>query len=36
MSFTTIPAIEMLTTPDGIANPYPLYDELRQPSPVAG
>jgi len=26
----------MLTTPAGIANPYPLYDELRSVSPVAG
>lgn len=29
-------AIELLTTPQGIANPYPLYDELRKLSPVAG
>ncbi|RUP01250.1 MAG: cytochrome P450 [Mycobacterium sp.] len=36
MSFTTVPAIELLTTPEGIANPYPLYDQLRALSPVAG
>ncbi|CAM3110193.1 cytochrome P450 [Mycobacterium intermedium] len=39
MPSTTFPAasaIELLTTPHGIANPYPLYDELRQLSPVAG
>lgn len=36
MSFTTVPAIELLTTPEGIANPYPLYDRLRELSPVAG
>ncbi|AGC62445.1 cytochrome P450 278A1 Cyp278A1 [Mycobacterium liflandii 128FXT] len=32
----TVPAVELLTTPQGIANPYPLYDELRGLSPVAG
>jgi len=36
MSFTTVPAIELLTTPEGIADPYPLYDRLRELSPVAG
>lgn len=36
MSFTTVPAIELLTTPEGIANPYPLYERLRELSPVAG
>lgn len=39
MSSTALPAasaIELLTTPQGIANPYPLYDELRKISPVAG
>lgn len=29
-------ALELLTTPQGIANPYPLYDQLREHSPVAG
>jgi cytochrome P450 len=32
----TVAAVELLTTPQGIANPYPLYDELRSLSPVAG
>lgn len=32
----TVSALELLTTPIGIANPYPLYDELRPLSPVAG
>lgn len=32
----TVSALELLTTPVGIANPYPLYDELRPLSPVAG
>lgn len=36
MSSTTVSALEMLTTPQGIANPYPLYDQLRESSPVAG
>lgn len=36
MSSTTVSALEMLTTPQGIANPYPLYDQLRASSPVAG
>lgn len=36
MSLTTVPAVELLTTPDGIADPYPLYDQLRAQSPVAG
>ncbi|UXA18967.1 cytochrome P450 [Mycobacterium sp. SMC-4] len=36
MSSTTVSALEMLTTPEGIANPYPLYDQLRSQSPVAG
>ena len=36
MSLATVSAIELLTTPEGIANPYPLYDQLRQFSPVAG
>jgi cytochrome P450 len=30
------PPVELLTTPEGIANPYPLYDQLRKLSPVAG
>ncbi|GAB3238972.1 cytochrome P450 [Mycolicibacterium hippocampi] len=29
-------ALDLLTTPEGIANPYPLYDTLRAASPVAG
>ncbi|MEO3760824.1 cytochrome P450 [Mycobacterium sp. B14F4] len=40
MSSTTVPkttsALDRLTTPQGIANPYPLYDQLREFSPVAG
>lgn len=36
MSSTTVSALEVLTTPQGIANPYPLYDQLRASSPVAG
>ncbi|KKW65626.1 cytochrome P450 [Mycolicibacterium elephantis] len=36
MSSTTASAIEVLTTPQGIADPYPLYDQLRSSSPVAG
>ena len=36
MTSTTASALALLTTPDGIANPYPLYDELRASSPVAG
>ncbi|QLL05265.1 cytochrome P450 [Mycobacterium vicinigordonae] len=36
MPVTTASRLEMLTTPQGIANPYPLYDELRDASPVAG
>ena len=29
-------ALDLLTTPAGVADPYPLYDELRAASPVAG
>jgi cytochrome P450 len=36
MSSTTVSALDALTTPAGIANPYPLYDQLRALSPVAG
>ncbi|MGV0642623.1 cytochrome P450 [Mycolicibacterium sp. XJ879] len=36
MSSTTVSALEMLTTPQGVADPYPLYDQLRASSPVAG
>jgi len=36
MSSTTVSALELLTTPQGIANPYPLYEQLRAQSPVAG
>ncbi|RWA21939.1 cytochrome P450 [Mycolicibacterium elephantis DSM 44368] len=36
MSSSTASAIEVLTTPQGIADPYPLYDQLRSSSPVAG
>lgn len=36
MSSTTISALDALTTPEGIADPYPLYDQLRALSPVAG
>jgi cytochrome P450 len=36
MPVTTASAVELLTTPEGIANPYPLYDQLRKLSPVAG
>lgn len=36
MSTTTAAPIERLTTAEGIANPYPIYDELRAQSPVPG
>ncbi|MDZ7884881.1 MAG: cytochrome P450 [Mycobacterium sp.] len=36
MSSTTVSALDLLTTAQGIANPYPLYDQLRPLSPVAG
>ncbi|MBX7431420.1 cytochrome P450 [Mycobacterium sp. Y57] len=36
METATVSALDLLTTPDGIADPYPLYDRLRQLSPVAG
>lgn len=36
MSSTTVSALDALTTPAGIADPYPLYDQLRGLSPVAG
>lgn len=36
MSSTTVSALDLLTTAQGIANPYPLYDQLRSSSPVAG
>jgi cytochrome P450 len=36
MSSATVSAIDLLTTPQGIANPYPSYDRLRALSPVAG
>jgi cytochrome P450 len=36
MPSTTVSALDQLTTPQGIANPYPLYDQLRPMSPVAG
>ncbi|OBF17574.1 cytochrome P450 [Mycobacterium sp. ACS4331] len=36
MPSTTQSALAMLTSPEGIANPYPLYDSLRATSPVAG
>ncbi|OSC38937.1 cytochrome P450 [Mycobacterium decipiens] len=29
-------AVKLLTEPLGVANPYPLYDRLREVSPVAG
>lgn len=35
-STSSLEALELLTTPQGIANPYPLYDRLRALSPVAG
>lgn len=35
-SSTTVSALDLLTTEAGIANPYPLYDQLRSMSPVAG
>lgn len=36
MSSTTAPALDLLTTARGIADPYPLYNQLRHLSPVAG
>ncbi|ORV85838.1 cytochrome [Mycobacterium interjectum] len=35
-SAQSLSPVELLTTPEGIANPYPLYDRLRKLSPVAG
>jgi cytochrome P450 len=32
----SVSAIELLPTPAGVANPYPLYEQLRRLSPVAG
>jgi cytochrome P450 len=36
MTSTTASALHMLTTPEGVANPYPLFEQLRDSSPVAG
>ena len=36
MSSTTVSALDSLTTPEGVADPYPIYDTLRAASPVAG
>lgn len=36
MSSATVSALDLLTTPEGIANPYRLYEQLRRLSPVAG
>ncbi|BBY61453.1 cytochrome P450 [Mycolicibacterium sarraceniae] len=36
MTSTTASALHLLTTPEGIANPYPLFEQLRDCSPVAG
>jgi len=36
MPSTTDLALGRLTSPEGVANPYPLYEELRADSPVAG
>lgn len=36
MTSTTSDALDLLTTPLGVADPYPLYDALRADSPVAG
>ena len=36
MTSVTGSPIDILPTPVGVANPYPLYDELRASSPVAG
>ncbi|NVN48461.1 cytochrome P450 [Mycolicibacterium hippocampi] len=36
MSSTTVSALDLLSTAQGIANPYPLYEQLRPLSPVAG
>ena len=36
MTSTAVPALGLLTTPDGVSNPYPLYDQLREVSPVPG
>lgn len=36
MTSTTSSALHMLTTPEGIANPYPLFEQLRDSSPVPG
>ncbi|MDY6995475.1 MAG: cytochrome P450 [Actinomycetota bacterium] len=36
MTSTAVPALDLLTTPEGVSNPYPLYDQLRDMSPVPG
>ena len=36
MTSTAVQALGLLTTPDGVSNPYPLYDQLREVSPVPG
>jgi len=36
MTSTTASALHLLTTAEGIANPYPLYEQLRAFSPVPG
>lgn len=36
MPSTTASALDLLTSLQGVADPYPLYDELRASSPVAG
>lgn len=36
MTSTIASALQTLTTAEGIANPYPLYEQLRESSPVPG
>ncbi|MCX2930988.1 cytochrome P450 [Mycobacterium sp. CVI_P3] len=36
MTSTIASALQTLTTAEGIANPYPLFEQLRDSSPVAG
>ncbi|MGY4710548.1 cytochrome P450 [Mycolicibacterium sp. CBM1] len=36
MTSTITSALRTLTTPEGVANPYPLFEQLRDSSPVPG
>lgn len=36
MASPTATALDLLTTPEGVADPFPLYDALRSASPIPG